>query len=67
MNKIDGENPVDGHDVIIRCTLATKEARKPIGGRAAGSLPHGKHANSNLGISLIRADRELYLDIMSNI
>ena len=67
MFQIDGDKleeivPVDGHDVIIRCTLATKEARKPIGGRAAGSLPHGKHANSNLGISLIRADRELYLD-----
>ena len=61
-DKLDETVSVDGHDVIIRCTVATKEARKPIDGRPAGSLPHGKHANSNLGISVIRADRELYLD-----
>ena len=67
MFQIDGDKledvvSVDGHDVIIRCTFATKEARTPINGQLAGSLTHGKHANSNLGVSLIRANRELYVD-----
>jgi len=67
MFKIDGDSleetfKVKNQDVIIRCTLTKKEAREPQGGRQAGSLPHGKHANSNLGISVIRANRELYID-----
>ena len=67
MFQIDGDDledivSVDGHDVVIRCTLATKEARTPIDGKAAGRLDHGRHANSNLGISLIRANRELSVD-----
>ncbi len=54
----------DGKDyeVKIRYAYATMEARKTIDGKQAGSMPYGKHANTNLGISLIRADRELYLD-----
>ncbi len=67
MFKIDGDNleeiiHVGKHNVIIRCTLATKKARERINGKFAGSLPHGKHANSNLGVSVIRANRELYID-----
>ena len=59
---LEDEIEVDGHKVILRCTIAKKEAREEKGGIRAGSLPHGKHANSNLGISVIRANRELYLD-----
>ena len=67
MFKKDGDNledtiEVEGHSVIVRCTLATTEARKPQDGKSAGALPHGKHANFNLGISLIRANRELCVD-----
>ena len=47
------------HTVITRFTLAKEEARNQ---RNAGSTPHGKHAKGNVGVSLIRADRELELD-----
>ena len=53
---------VAGHTVKIRYAYAKKEARKTKDGIKAGSQKHGKHANRNLGISLIRADRELYMD-----
>ena len=67
MFQIDGDNleesiSVSGHNVQIRCTFATKECREEKGGQRAGSQEHGKHANSNLGISVIRANRELYMD-----
>lgn len=65
MFQIDGEKledivSVNNHDVIIRCTYAKKEARDIEGD--AGRLPYGKHANSNLGVSVLRANRELYMD-----
>lgn len=47
------------HDVWIRCAYATKEARK---GSQAGAKSHGHHANFNLGVSVMRAERELSLD-----
>jgi hypothetical protein len=50
------------HKVIIRFTIAKKEAREPAGGGDAGRLPHGKHADRNIGVSIVRADRELDLD-----
>ena len=53
---------VAGHTVKIRYAYAKKEARKTKDGIKAGSQKHGKHANKNLGVSLIRADRELYMD-----
>ena len=67
MFEVDGDNledvvPIGNSEVIVRCTLATKEAREMKNGVNAGSLPHGKHANSNLGVSIIRANRELYTD-----
>ncbi len=46
-------------EVIIRFSIATEEARS---GAQAGSKPHGKHAKRNVGVSLMRADRELELD-----
>ncbi len=51
------------HEVAIRFTVASEEARKPSEtGQVAGNLPHGKHAAKNVGISIVRADRELELD-----
>ena len=51
------------HDVVVRFALASEESRRPSpSGQAAGNLPHGNHAGKNIGISLIRANRELELD-----
>ncbi len=47
------------HLVKIRYSVAKEEARP---GRNPGHLPHGKHAARNLGLSIMRADRELDLD-----
>ena len=47
------------HDVKIRFSFAKPEARATDN---AGSLPHGKHAGKNIGVSLVRADRELDMD-----
>lgn len=47
------------HDVLVRCAVAKKEARE---GNNPGSLPHGQHARNNLGVSIVRAGRELDLD-----
>ena len=51
------------HEVAIRFTVASEEARKPsASGQVAGNLPHGEHARRNIGISIVRANRELELD-----
>lgn len=51
------------HEVVIRFTMASLEARTPSQtGEAAGNMPHGMHARRNVGISLTRAGRELDLD-----
>ena len=51
------------HEVAIRFTVASEEARKPSeSGLPAGRLPHGKHAAKNVGVSIVRADRELEMD-----
>ncbi|TMR04369.1 DNA mismatch repair protein [Actinomadura soli] len=61
------------HAVHVRASVAVDAARRPdIEGEEwpadissslkPGDTPWGKHANRNLGISLIRADRELDLD-----
>jgi hypothetical protein len=47
------------HIVTTRFSIAKKEARQ---GNNPGSLPHGKHAEKNTGISIMRAGRELDLD-----
>lgn len=72
MFKLDGEKPVvtfsvkgdDGleHQVKLRFAFASKEARGEKSGQFAGALPHGKHASRNLGVSVVRADREIGLD-----
>ena len=51
------------HEVVVRLTVASEEARRPSStGQQAGNLRHGEHAKKNVGISLVRADRELELD-----
>lgn len=47
------------HQVIIRYALARPEAREVA---SPGSQPYGKHAAKNVGVSIVRADRELELD-----
>jgi len=47
------------HKVILRFTIAKSEARE---GHNAGAKPHGKHAGRNIGVSIVRAERELDLD-----
>ncbi len=47
------------HEIIIRFTLAKYEVRNRIN---PGSTPFGKHAKDNVGVSLLRADRELELE-----
>ncbi|WP_422124324.1 ATP-binding protein [Planococcus sp. X10-3] len=51
----NGEN----HEIVTRFSYAKSDARKTV---QAGSLPHGKHAQKNVGISIVRAGRELELD-----
>ncbi|WP_435220690.1 ATP-binding protein [Streptomyces sp. Tue6028] len=61
------------YPVLVRSSIAVDSARRPDiegqewpksvpPGLLPGSTPWGKHAHKNLGISLIRADRELDLD-----
>lgn len=47
------------HKVRLRFTYAREEARP---GRNPGELAHGKHAKRNIGVSVVRAGRELELD-----
>jgi len=56
-DEIEYENTA--HPVVIRFTIAKEDARNRPN---AGSTPHGKHAKKNIGVSLMRADRELELD-----
>lgn len=52
---------VDGaeHTVTTRFTIARDEVRSRPN---AGSTPYGRHAAKNVGVSLMRADRELELE-----
>lgn len=47
------------HKVFVRYSVATEETRK---GKNAGQKKHGKHAGKNIGVSIVRAGRELDLD-----
>lgn len=49
-----GEN----HDVVVRLSIAKDEARAD----QAGNTYYGQHARKNVGISVVRAGRELELD-----
>ncbi|MCB0723011.1 MAG: ATP-binding protein [Ignavibacteriae bacterium] len=47
------------YEVKVRYSIAKKEARE---GHNPGDRPYGKHAAKNIGISIMRAGRELDLD-----
>lgn len=48
------------HLVKVTCSIARREARQ---GHNPGSLLHGQHAKGNEGVSVVRADRELELQM----
>ena len=50
------------HEVKVRFSYAQEEARQTSGNKNPGDLPHGKHAAKNIGVSVVRAGRELDLD-----
>ena len=50
------------HEVCIKFTYAKEESRDVKKYGNAGSTPHGKHAQQNVGVSIMRANRELNLD-----
>jgi Histidine kinase-, DNA gyrase B-, and HSP90-like ATPase len=47
------------HQVCVRSSVAKKSARE---GGTAGSRDYGAHASKNVGVSILRAGRELELD-----
>lgn len=47
------------HYVYVRCSMAKKSARE---GGTAGNRDYGRHAAKNVGVSIVRAGRELELD-----
>lgn len=49
------------HPVNVQFSIAKQDAR--VGYTNAGSYPHGKHAARNVGVSIVRAERELDLDL----
>ena len=49
------------HEVRVQFSIARPEARTTSDGRKGGSQPHGKHAKRHMGLSVVRADRELEL------
>ncbi len=50
------------HEVKVRFSYAKEEARITNSGRNPGDEPYGKHAARNVGVSVVRAGRELELD-----
>ncbi len=53
------------HDVMIRCSIVKHNVRKKlaeIGGGLPGSTEPGKHAAANIGVSVVRAGRELEMN-----
>lgn len=69
----DGEKPEEAflvtgsdgkqHEIRLRFAFAERTAREEDeSGQYAGSQEHGKHASRNLGVSVVRADREINLD-----
>ena len=51
----------ESSDVHILASIACEEALKWEDGKAPGDQPHGKHASRNLGVSVVRENRELTL------
>jgi len=60
----DGEEYIveQEEEVTLKFSLAPKELREPHNGTDAGNLDYGKHAKKNIGVSVMRAGRELELE-----
>ncbi len=67
-NHIDVKVPTADGPKEVRVTWKRSAARKNtfsrLDGRNAGSLPHGKHAAKNVGLSLLREGREVDLSLV---
>ena len=50
------------HTVTIRMSWARSETIQEAGGNKRGDQDYGKHAAKNIGVSVLRAGRELFLD-----
>ncbi len=50
------------HEVIVTLSWATPDSRLLPDGGNPGEKPWGKHARANVGVSVVRANRELVLD-----
>jgi hypothetical protein len=50
------------YPVYVRMSMAKLSARSDEGGGRAGNRLHGQHAAKNIGVSVLRAGRELELD-----
>ena len=63
-NKLLFKVPYAGqlHPVWVIFSIAKPEARRDESGREAGARPWGKHAKGNIGVSMVRAERELEMD-----
>lgn len=48
--------------ITITCSYAKEKTFEHAGTRDRGHAPYGKHANDNVGVSLVRAKRELLID-----
>lgn len=48
-------------NVKITCTMAPRALRDAFDGKSAGSCDYGQHAKKNIGVSIMRAHRELTL------
>jgi len=55
------------HEVCVKFSLAKSKAREGLSRDDAGDEPWGKHAASNVGVSLMRSERELELTTALNI
>ena len=57
--KFDGKQ----HIITARYSLEKDELRDPARVQGdQGNVPHGKHAKKNMGVSIMRADREISMD-----
>ena len=52
----------DSHQVKVRYSMATEDTIAESGSLDRGRTTYGKHAANNIGVSVIRADREIMLD-----
>lgn len=50
------------HSVMVRYSVATQETVDLAGSKARGDMPYGRHAAGNIGVSVLRAGREIMLD-----